>query len=352
MKCTNCKKCTDCCVCKQCPNCSSYTTKDKFCTCCAKCEKCCHCTSSYVSSLQGAGKFDLVSELTSFYLVEELLAKLASYERDHPAQVFRLADGELNSFEEQLITFRNAQAALLAKVYFDYIAYICPGEMRHSQGPRYPNLAKDFSRESIYKQAVKYNPFEYLPRLAETFERGEWGGGYGGKPWALIAKAGCMYKQESDIVFVDHCVDLTHNNGTMLNKPVGIFKVNYKLYRNLLDRKQRGELLVNLWPKLLVLDTLSELLARAGKLGMLPPAFDWVTVEHYSYAPIEWGTTLFPPLAIDASLAERFPLNWTVTAARKGSITIPLATKDELAPFDEDQVEESDDESDDESEED
>ena len=271
-----------------------------------------------MNSLGEKKKYDLTSELTSFYVVEELLAFVPVYEREYPSKFFRLKVGELGEFEDALIKLRDTFAKELARAYFDYIAHICCGEMRHSKGCSFPNLVGAVSRESIYERAPKYNPFEYLPRLEEVFRNGTWSGGYGGKAWAGIAKAGMMYQQESDVVFVDHCVDLTHNNGTMLNKPLHIFLVEHKVYRNMLDRKAAGNLLQPAMPHLMVVEAVTDVLAKAGRLGVLPQGFEWTGVKHVPYVPTEWGSEWFPALTMVSAEAETYPLNWkAVEALRK-----------------------------------
>jgi hypothetical protein len=124
-----------------------------------------------------------------------------------------------------------------------------------------------------------------------------------------------MYQQESDVVFVDHCVDLTHNNGTMLNKPLHIFWVEHKLYRNMLDRKAAGKLLQPAMPHLMVVEAITEVLAKAGRLGVLPQGFEWEVVKHVQYVPIEWGNEQFPALTMTVAAAETYPLNWKVVQA-------------------------------------
>ena len=332
-KCTNCKQCVNCCPCKQCLQCSSYTTKDVWCGVCHGCQKCCKCVAGWVKRLNVPKdkKYDLTSELTSFYVVEELLAFVPVYERDYPSKFFRLKVGELGEFENELVRLRDRFAKELARAYFDYIAHICCGEMRHSKRCSFPNLTGSLSRECIYEKAPQFNPFEYLPRLEEVFRNGSWSGGYGGKAWAGIAKAGMMYQQESDVVFVDHCVDLTHNNGTMLNKPLYIFLVEHKLYRNMLNRKATGNLLQPALPHLMVVEAITEVLAKAGRLGVLPQGFEWEVVKHVPYGPIAWGDKQFPALTMVSQQAETYPLNWNVVLAlmaEKAKVKKPVAKKE------------------------
>jgi hypothetical protein len=60
----------------------------------------------------------------------------------------------------------------------------------------------------------------YVRGLEWVFDHGQWGGGYGGKPWGQIAKTlgDFLYGKTSLEMMCDTAYTLAHNNGPMFNK--------------------------------------------------------------------------------------------------------------------------------------
>lgn len=65
---------------------------------------------------------------------------------------------------------------------------------------------------------------------------------YGGDAWKDIAEAGLEYGKVPDSIFVDHLINLEHNNEIMLLKEAGIFQHSVRLgpalYHEMLDDKR------------------------------------------------------------------------------------------------------------------
>ena len=61
---------------------------------------------------------------------------------------------------------------------------------------------------------------EFFRLAAKAFNTPMWSSGYGGKPWAQIARAPLAFLtgKLSPSVFADHAFDLQHNNGSVFGK--------------------------------------------------------------------------------------------------------------------------------------
>jgi len=125
----------------------------------------------------------------------------------------------------------------------------------------------------------------------------EWDSSYGGDRWRQIAKAGLMKSSVSDCIFIDHCVDLSHNNNHYLDKGAGIFSpLNPWNYKEFLNFKRCCE------PSALIKGRsgylLNKLLLRAHSLGVLQDCkperlfladFDREEDLLLNYQPVKWG---------------------------------------------------------------
>jgi len=123
----------------------------------------------------------------------------------------------------------------LARVLFDYLATSCFAEFRHTKKfsenkflnkvikeEVFPSGAALLTRQHAQKKSWKYSPQKFLPILSKYFKSKDvlWEDGYGGKPWAKIAKAALTYYEFPPEVFIDHVVDLGHNGGLCYDKGV------------------------------------------------------------------------------------------------------------------------------------
>ena len=96
----------------------------------------------------------------------------------------------------------------------------------------------------------------------------DWDDCFGGEKWYGIARAGLLKGTVGDKVFIDHCVDLSHNNGIYFDKSAGIFRLwKQKSHIECLDFKRICE------PQALITGEfghrLNRLLLRADRLGIL-----------------------------------------------------------------------------------
>ena len=82
----------------------------------------------------------------------------------------------------------------------------------------------------------------YSRALAESFNEGKFSGGYGGKPWGLIAHtmAEFLNGNTSAEIFVDTAYTLAHNNGPMFNKGMLYEMYSHEIYK-ILDIQRAGK---------------------------------------------------------------------------------------------------------------
>lgn len=152
--------------------------------------------------------------IMEFYAIESINAMAhASYERHSHAKWRK----EFDAFKKQYIEH-------FANAFFDYTVFVCLGEARHAykQCDYYlDDFFDEDERNSAYN-CPHLEPFSALNVLFKLFTF-EWESSYGGKAWADIADGGLKYLTYPDEVFLDHLVDLSHNNGIFYNKTNHIF---------------------------------------------------------------------------------------------------------------------------------
>ena len=197
-------------------------------------------------------------------------------------------------------TYQAVYQKKLARAIYDYLALICFGEARHAinKASHYVDgLPTCRERSTQYDQAIQYNPRQFLPVLEELFNIATWDSGYGGTSWARIARAAQMYGTVPDAVFVDHCVDLSHNNSLCFNKEeADIFTLRWAAgYKTMLDRKA-------VWAPTSFIDeyvynfsyAVYSLLVRAQRLGLISNNIPRIEVtndaDEWEYEPIKWGS--------------------------------------------------------------
>lgn len=99
---------------------------------------------------------------------------------------------------------------------------------RHGAGIYLSEFEYGITRDSAYDKALEYNPLKLARALYEIFNDGQWGGSYGGQPWAKIARA-CINLLDGTFTpatFIDHAADLEHNGGNCFDKHTEIFNVS------------------------------------------------------------------------------------------------------------------------------
>jgi len=202
----------------------------------------------------------------------------------------------LRDFESYQATYQHK----LARAIYDYLALICFGEARHAKNRAshyVDGLPTCSERSTQYDRAAQYNPQQFLPVLEELFNIATWESGYGGTSWARIARAAQMYGTVPDAVFIDHCVDLSHNNSLCFNKEeADIFTLRWAAgYKTMLDRKAR-------WAPTSFIDeyvnnfsyAMYSLLVRAQRLGLINNNIPQIEItndaDEWEYEPIKWGS--------------------------------------------------------------
>lgn len=122
----------------------------------------------------------------------------------------------------------------LAEAFYYYVFFISMGEARHSSRSftrdRFlEGLTDKFvDRSVVIKSAIQYDPAECADALISVFDQNWTSNGYGGPNWLTIAKALKIYGKVPNAVFVDHVVDLCHNNGTAFSKnTTAVMKFDY-----------------------------------------------------------------------------------------------------------------------------
>lgn len=98
----------------------------------------------------------------------------------------------------------------------------------------------------------------YLNSLAFAFEHGSFSGGYGGMPWANIAKtiASFVDGKTSLEMMVDTAYTLAHNNGPMFNKGMMYSMYSNSIYK-VLDVQRSGQI-----PELVLSGTMGKLVSN------------------------------------------------------------------------------------------
>lgn len=191
-----------------------------------------------------------------------------------------------------------------ASAIYDYTALVVAGEMRHGKW-KASHYIRDYytnssCREDVYQDCSCYRACDILLAGLRLFDpkRVNWDDSFGGEKWYHIAKAGLLRGMVSDEVFIDHCVDLSHNNSIYFDKSAGIFYLHRQRdYEEFLDFKRICE------PQDLVKGQfgyhLNRLLLRANHLGILQdceptePIPSLITENEdtlLAYQPVYWGS--------------------------------------------------------------
>ena len=185
-----------------------------------------------------------------------------------------------------------------------------------------------FSRNSIYHNCNQYNPYDIIRAGIRLFDEShnDWEDYYGGNKWKNIAKSALMYKKTPDIVYIDHCVDLSHNNSVYFDKGADIFLLsNQYNYLDMLDDKKFRSPMYFLtkycWKEF---PLFCKLYQRATFLELVPYfecAFMYFTEEEVfskteslvlSYAPINWENE-----QLEFEIEENFDCPWIEDEERR-----------------------------------
>lgn len=270
---------------------------------------------------------NILDAVKNFYQIQALgfltESKLVPFQHSH------------EKFNEDFMAYKKAYEDKLARAIYDYIAIVCSCELRHMED-KADNYFVDWytsstCRDNVGRYSVEYRPDSIIKAAMIGFGPDvKWASSYGGKKWWAIAKAGTYYNNLPNTVFIDHAVDLSHNNSVFFDKGMGIFTLwDHGEYTNFLDLKrycEPEELIWGLkkhsihnyrmWEYATFSDEIGEFITRAVNLGLLDanhrPVHRIVRNNYDShvaareimgYTPVNWGKKDFP-MNLNISLAD------------------------------------------------
>ena len=203
--------------------------------------------------------------------------------------------------------------AHLAAAIFDYTVAVCLGEARHA-GSRSDARIDNFvcgdhgGRTAVFAGACRYDPFSALRACKALFGPDvNWNSGYGGPKWEAIAAAGLYRAQSSDLIFIDHCVDLSHNNNSYFDKGYIFEFLSRNSYTEFLNKKRDATVDISYFLTVGYGLKYHDLLTRGQALGIVPTRTDVkglhadikmdnsdifdkdVSNDVLEYVPIEYG---------------------------------------------------------------
>ena len=207
--------------------------------------------------------------------------------------------------------FKQEFYARLGRAIYDYTVLLCAGELRyaHSQADYgFEWYASHRDRSEIWYLCTRYSDREIIRAALIGFnpEKVHWASSFGGEKWYNIAKAGNMYHKVPTEVFIDHCVDLSHNSSCYFDKGAEIFNLrSQSTYLEYLTKKRYAEDPTELFtlPKG---QRFMSLVMRARTLGLVNWVFNSKLLGHpyvrrnklgwndedelFSRHYIDWGT--------------------------------------------------------------
>lgn len=237
-----------------------------------------------------------------------------------------------HSHERWVKDFNNYKKSFTEKLsvaLLDYTTLVVFGEMRHAAdrasyyNPHVPYTQK---REHSYENARLYSPVSILEAGVNLFQSAEWESGYGGEKWAVIASTALKKVQRIpgwsvDEVFIDRCVDLTHNGSVYFDKiQADVFLLSdIGRYRKFLDFKRYGAPIDLLENGRMFSIELSNIISRGMNLGIISglvckpfdspfnyvPSTGYDTIPVKGYVPLDWGKECLPNILEYNSYYER-----------------------------------------------
>lgn len=239
-------------------------------------------------------RIDIYQAVRLFYALQALKLKISM------ASNFNLFYRSHEKLWEDINKFQAKFEQNLATAIHDYTVLVVAGEMRHAKRhcTRYYTdfYTQSADREHVYQACLKFNPKDLL-RAGEYIYSRSWDNGYGGDKWALIAKGGLMYYTSTPMLFIDHMVDISHNNSIYFDKGANIMDYYApESYLRFLNKKKFGDL-----DEILIYGlskTYQNFINRANVLFGLDiklPWFDTSVVDQIviNYQPLEWGNQPF-----------------------------------------------------------
>ena len=255
----------------------------------------------YMGEIKCIEVFDSV---LNFYLIENLKLVIS---RNPNFNIWRPSHKKL---WDDIENYKEMYDKHFARAIYDYIVMIVAAEMRHASEycemyfRNYQFKRNEYSRSDVYGEVdVVYQPQDILRAGVFLFSK-DWDSAYGGPKWGQIAKSGTYYGKMKDSIFIDHCVDLSHNNSTFFDKGAGIFtmRTSTNSYQCLLQYKYEisGERFFELYDNRIINPVIRKFIERAYALGLTKfklPEIEWsyVVQKDYrlfrnvlDYQPIKW----------------------------------------------------------------
>ena len=258
------------------------------------------------AALTGRARIDIFQAAKDFYALEAMVALLCDKNKND-FEAFRPSHAR---WYRDFIAYRNEYVENLANAIFDYTAIVVAGEMRHAQASASSYLEEfgynaHYGRSEVYDKCTRWTPESILEAGVKIFNPANvtWKSGFGGEKWGQIARAGLRRRSfNSPSVFIDHCVDLSHNNSVYFDKGANIFYLHSGArYKKFLDMKRKATTTEVLQENLS--DNVRTLLRRACILGVyqvdiITLSQSWSTSSQgfcndewvLNYIPAEWGT--------------------------------------------------------------
>lgn len=176
-----------------------------------------------------------------FYALEAIMAMLSENQSNHLEPMRHSHSRWHSDFHD----FRDEYIRRFASAIFDYTVLTVAGELRHCRRHASHYIEGYYTgaqgRNDVYKGCFEYNAHDILmagTRLFDT-DKVKWHSAFGGDKWKQIAKAGLMKGKLNDCIFIDHCVDLSHNNSIYFDKGADIFFLqSISAYQSFLDLKR------------------------------------------------------------------------------------------------------------------
>jgi len=245
------------------------------------------------------GLLDISLLVKEFYAIEAVTAMLTGAGYGD----FQLMRHSHNRWYQDFTDFRNEYISKFASAIYDYTALVVAAELRHAMRNASHYIANYYTnslhRDEVYRDCTTYTPEGILKSGFRIFdpEQVKWSESYGGEKWWNIAKAGLMKGRVSDCIFIDHCVDLSHNNSVYFDKSAGIFYLSEKeKYSDFLDWKRICD------PRDLLQEQrgaiLNRLIWRADNLNIIRDCYvdnlfftesDKAEKLLLDYRPVQWG---------------------------------------------------------------
>lgn len=269
--------------------------------------------------------------VVNFYALELIKGKMVVSPKHFSRSWDKLWD-DINNYSEQY----NSK---LANMFYDHIIKCVQCELRHCKNHSefyIPNFYGDGWFKN-YDDQMCYASFAFNP--TEILRAGKWLFDdnnnywcyedevceYGGEAWQDISEAGLEHGKVSDIIFIDHLIDLEHNNEVVLFKPTGLFMHTARFgtaiyYEMLKDKRYQDDDFIRKYSGYLCQEVL-QFISRYQYLSrdVLIPETDLVKYRSHldkfceksvelllNYKPIRWGNKM-----VSLSNLQKSPLHET-----------------------------------------